>query len=98
MRIVYMPDGRPLPIYEPGDFVRLVRDEPGEITTAFAGEWGEVVRNRGVEGLDVRLAGYCRPRTSYLPMVTRLPTFIVVPCDRNGLRIEFQRDLRRTRR
>ena len=97
MRITYMPDGRALPIYEPGDFVRLVRDEPGDLATAFAGDWGEVVRNRGAQGIDVRLAGYCRPRSSDLPMVTGLPSYILVPCDRSGLRIEFQRDLRRAR-
>lgn len=58
---------------------------------------GEVVRNHGVRGIDVRLAGYCRPRNSDLPLVTRLPSSILMPCDRNGLRIAFQRDLRRDR-
>jgi hypothetical protein len=94
MRVTYLKDGTPLPVYEPGDLVRLLRDEPGPVVTAQAGEWGEVVRNRGAAGLDIRLAGHSRPRTALMPMATGIPASLVVPCDRLGLRIELQRDLR----
>jgi hypothetical protein len=95
MRITYLLDGTPVPLFEPGDFVRLVRDEPGPDVTAFAGEWGRVLRNHGGGGLDIRLAGHSRPRTAALPDVTGLPARLVVPCDRQGLRLGLQRDLRR---
>lgn len=58
MRITYQLDGTPVPRYEAGDMVRLVRDEPGPLVTAHAGDWGEVLRNNGAGGLDIRLAGY----------------------------------------
>ncbi|WP_137125239.1 hypothetical protein [Roseomonas sp. HF4] len=98
MRIAYLDDGSAVPDYEPGDLVRLLRDEPGDPVTAHAGEWGEVIRNRGIAGVDVRLAGHSRPRTDPLPIATGLPSRILAPCDRAGLRIELQRDLRQTRR
>lgn len=98
MRIAYLADGTAVPVYEPGDLVRLVRDEPGDPVTAHAGEWGEVIRNHGRAGVDIRLAGYSRPRTDRIPIATGLPSRILVPCDRAGLRIELQRDLRQTRR
>lgn len=81
-------------MFEPGDFVRLLRDEPGDPVTARAGEWGHVVRNAGPAGIDVRLAGFSRPRTTELPMATGIPASILVPCDRRGVGIALQRDLR----
>lgn len=98
MRITYRRDGTPVPVYEPGDFVRLLANDPGPLPMAFAGEWGSVLRNRGIEGLDIRLAGYSRPRTSDLPDITGLPPRLVLPCDRRGLALGLQRDLRRTAR
>ncbi len=98
MRITYRSDGTPVPIYEPGDFVRLRGDDPGPLPMALAGEWGCVLRNRGNGGLDIRLAGYSRPRTSDLPDVTGMPARLVLPCDRQGLSLAFQRDLRRALR
>ncbi len=98
MRITYRRDGTPVPVYEPGDLVRLQADEPGPNPMAFAGEWGSVLRNRGVDGIDIRLAGYSRPRTSVLPDITCLPPRLVLPCDRHGLALGLQRDLRRTAR
>jgi hypothetical protein len=95
MRIRYRPDGTPEPLFEPGDMVRLVRDEPGPIVTARAGEWGEVMRNRGGVGLDIRLAGFSRPRDAILPIATAAPARCVAPCDRNGVRLRLQRDLAR---
>lgn len=94
MRVTYLRDGTPAPVLEPGDFVRLVRDEPGPDVTAFAGAWGQVLRNRGALGLDIRLGGHSRPRTTDIPDVTGLPARLVVPCDRRGLRLDLQRDLR----
>ena len=98
MRITYRRDGTPVPVFEPGDLVRLMTDEPGPLPMAFAGEWGCVLRNRGTEGLDIRLAGYSRPRTSDLPDITGLPPRLVLPCDRRGLTLGLQRDLRRAAR
>ncbi|HWT08855.1 MAG TPA: hypothetical protein VN329_06795 [Roseomonas sp.] len=98
MRITYRRDGTAVPIYEPGDFVRLLGDEPGPLPMALAGEWGCVLRNHGPGGIDIRLAGYSRPRTSDLPDITGLPPRLVQPCDRRGLALGFQRDLRRTAR
>ncbi len=98
MRVTYLADGTAVPVYEPGDLVRLLRDEPGDPVTALAGEWGAVVRNRGSAGIDVRLAGHSRPRTSRMPVASGLPSSILVPCDRLGLRIDLQRDLRQARR
>jgi hypothetical protein len=98
MRVTYLADGTPVPVFEPGDLVRLLRDEPGEVVTARAGEWGEVLRNGGAAGLDIRLAGYSRPRSSDMPLATGVPSSLVVPCDRLGLRIDLQRDFARVRR
>jgi hypothetical protein len=98
MRITYLADGTAVPVYEAGDLVRLLRDEPGELVTARAGEWGMVVRNRGSGGIDVRLAGHSRPRTTRMPVASGLPPSLLAPCDRLGLRIDLQRDLRQARR
>jgi hypothetical protein len=98
MRVTYLADGTAVPVFEPGDLVRLLRDEPGDLVTAHAGEWGEVIRNRGAAGIDVRLAGHSRPRTARLPVASGLPASILAPCDRSGLRVDLQRDLRAARR
>ena len=98
MRITYRTDGTPMPVFERGDLVRLLRDEPSAPVTARAGEWGMVLRNRGAEGVDIRLAGHSRPRTADMPDASGLPSSILAPCDRTGLRIELQRDLRQARR
>jgi hypothetical protein len=98
MRITYLADGTAVPIYEAGDLVRLLRDEPGDPVTALAGEWGAVIRNRGAAGVDVLLAGHSRPRTARMPVASGLPPSLLAPCDRLGLRIDLQRDLRQSRR
>jgi hypothetical protein len=95
MRISYQLDGTPVPRFEPGDMVRLVRDEPGPLVTAHAGDWGEVMRNHGSGGLDIRLAGYSRPRNAAMPIATGVPASYVWPCDRSGVRLRLQRDLAR---
>lgn len=94
MRIDYSRDGFPTPVYEPGDFVRLRRDEEGEVVTARAGEWGQVMR---VEhgSLDIRFAGHSRPRTSDLPIARDVPARLVEPCDRQGRIMALQHDLDR---
>lgn len=95
MRITYQLDGTPVPQFESGDMVRLVRDEPGPMVTAHAGDWGEVMRNHGAGGLDIRLAGYCCPRNAPMPIATSVPASYVAPCDRSGVRLRLQRDLAR---
>lgn len=94
MRFTYLRDGTPVPLFEPGGFVPLVPDEPGPDETAFAGEWGQVLRNGGAQGLDVRLAGHCRPRTTDIADVTGPPARLALPCDRRGLPLDLQRDRR----
>ncbi|HEY4253263.1 MAG TPA: hypothetical protein VGM87_18785 [Roseomonas sp.] len=94
MRIDYSREGFPTPVYEAGDFVRLRRDEEGEVITARAGDWGQVTRvERG--SLDIRFAGHSRPRTSPLPIARDVPAYIVEPCDRRGRVMQLQRDLDR---
>lgn len=96
MRIEYSRDGLPTPVYEPGDFVRLRRDEEGDVVTARAGDWGQVMRvEQG--NLDIRFAGHSRPRTSHLPVARDVPAWIVEPCDRRGRSMQLQRDLDRGR-
>jgi hypothetical protein len=94
MRVTYRDDGSPVPIYEAGDMVRLVRDEPGPIVTARAGEWGEILRVRGRDGLDIRFAGYSRPSNALMPVATAIPASYVAPCDRRGVPLRLQRDLK----
>ncbi|HYZ32021.1 MAG TPA: hypothetical protein VE684_07020 [Crenalkalicoccus sp.] len=94
MRITYTESGLPLPVYEPGDFVRLRRDEAGPIVLARAGDWGQVIAVRGAM-MDLRLAGHCRPRTTALPLALDIPWGLVEPCDRRGQPVRLQHDLRR---
>jgi len=93
MRVEYLSDGTPQPIFEVGDFVRLVRDEDGPFVTARAGDWGQVERVNG-NRVDVRLAGFCRPRTTDFPVVRDLPRYCLQPSDRRGMAIPLrQRDV-----
>jgi len=45
-------------IPEVGNLVRLTRDEAGPIVTAYAGEWGRIVRVTTRNTLDIQLAGF----------------------------------------
>jgi hypothetical protein len=45
--------------------------------------------------MDLRLAGYCRPRTTALPLALDIPWGLVEPCDRRGQPVRLQHDLRR---
>jgi hypothetical protein len=67
-----------------GDLVRLTSNEPGPYCTAYAGEWGEVVRVHLNGNLDVQLAGFCRPRTHPASRVLDLPQRVIEPCDKQG--------------
>jgi hypothetical protein len=84
MRIGRGAGGAPGTTFEVGDLVRLVADEPGPTVTAFAGEWGRVLRADGRGRVDVRLAGYARPRTDGLRDAIALPARVVEPCDHRG--------------
>lgn len=95
MRVSYLLDGTPVPIFEAGDMVRLTRDEPGDPVTARAGDWGSVMRRWPDGGIDIRFAGYSRPKGASLPIATHVPSSILVPCDQRGVRLRLQRDLRR---
>jgi hypothetical protein len=94
MRMDYTVRGEPRPIYEVGDFVRLKRDEPGPVVTARAGDWGRVTRV-SPRGVDVMLAGYCRPANARVSVATGLPVWMLAPCDTRGLMLDLQRDLER---
>jgi hypothetical protein len=85
MRIDTRPDGTQITIPEAGDLVRLTRDEPGPDVTAFAGEWGRVIRVTGRNTLDIQLAGFSRPRGVAMGLVSDFPAINVVPCDARGL-------------
>jgi hypothetical protein len=89
MKLDFRPDGRPIPILEVGDLVRLTRAEAGPNPTAQAGEWGKIrsITERG--GLEIVLAGYSRPRGVALAMVSDFPATNVIPCDQRGLALDL---------
>lgn len=89
MKFHYTADGRPIPILEVGDLVRLTRDEPGPSPTAQAGEWGKIRRITERGTLDIVLAGYSRPRGVTLSMVSDVSAINVVPCDHRGVALEL---------
>ena len=62
MKLDFSADGRPIPILEVGDLVRLTRAKAGSAPTAEAGEWGKIRRFSERGGLEIVLAGYSRPR------------------------------------
>lgn len=80
------PDDAPSPArpLAAGDHVKLRRDEPGEFVTAFAGDWGQVIRVNRDGTVDLMLAGFCRPRTSPRPRALAVPRSIVERCDAFG--------------
>jgi hypothetical protein len=89
MKLDFSADGRPIPILEVGDLVRLTRDEAGPDPTALAGEWGRIRRITDRGGLEIVLAGYSRPRGVSLAMVSDFPATNVIPCDHRGLALEL---------
>ena len=89
MKLEYREDGRPIPILEVGDLVRLTRAEAGPAPTAQAGEWGKIRSISDKGRLDILLAGFSRPRGVALAMVTDIPATNVVPCDHRGVALEL---------
>jgi hypothetical protein len=87
MKLNYHDDGRATPILEVGDMVRLIRDEPGPMPTAGAGEWGRVLRINARGRLDIQLAGFSRPRGVALGVASDLAATNVIPCDAKGLEL-----------
>jgi len=96
MRIAYTREGQPLPVFEPGDVVRIKRDDIGAPIAYRAGEWGSIV---AVEALtaDILLAGFSRPANAMLPHARGVPASWLAPCDERGAAILLdQRDVRRS--
>ena len=91
MKLDFHPDGRPIPILEVGDLVRLTRAEAGPAPTALAGEWGKIRRITERGSLDILFAGYSRPRGVALASVSDFPTTNVIPCDHRGLALELKK-------
>lgn len=89
MRIDFRADGRPIPILEVGDLVRLTRAESGPAPTAQAGEWGRIRRITSRGALDIELAGYSRPRGVFMDMVCDIPVTNVIPCDHRGVALHL---------
>ena len=89
MKLDFSADGRPIPILEVGDLVRLTRDEAGPDPTALAGEWGRIRRITDRGGLEIVLAGYSRPRGVALALVSDFPATNVIPCDHRGVALEL---------
>lgn len=84
MRILVGHGGVETFLYEAGDFVRLCRDEDGPIVTAFAGDWGCVVRVHPDGSLDINFAGHSRPRGAALARAVAIRSSRVQPCDARG--------------
>ena len=84
MRIMVGQGGAEIYLYEPGDFVRLCRDEDGPVVTAFAGDWGRVTRVHADGSLDIKFAGYSRPREAELVRAVAVQRSRVQPCDDQG--------------
>ena len=89
MKFDFRADGRPIPILEVGDLVRLTRAEAGPTPTAHAGEWGRILRITERGALDIELAGYSRPRGVFMSMVRDIPATNVIPCDHRGVALEL---------
>ena len=89
MKLDFNADGRPIPILEVGDLVRLTRAEAGPTPTAQAGEWGKIRRITEKGSLDIMLAGYSRPRGVALALVSDFPATNVIPCDHRGVALEL---------
>lgn len=77
-------DGAEIYLYEAGDLVRLSRDEEGPLVTAFAGDWGRVMRVHSDGSLDIKFAGYSRPRDAELARAVAVRSSRVQPCDSQG--------------
>ncbi len=95
MRIAYTREGQPLPIFEPGDFARIKRDDLSLPVAFRVGEWGTVTSVEA-SNADLLLAGHSRPANAVLPHARSVPTAWLAPCDAHGAAILLeQRDVKR---
>ena len=84
MRVMYGQGGAEIVFYEPGDLVRLCRDEDGPLVTAFAGDWGRVLKVHPDGSLDIKFAGYSRAKDANLVRAVAVARSRVEPCDDLG--------------
>jgi hypothetical protein len=84
MRIMHGQNGAEIYFYEAGDLVRLCRDEDGPLVTAFAGDWGRVMRVHPDGSLDIKFAGYARAKDSSMVRAVSVASSRVEPCDEQG--------------
>jgi hypothetical protein len=84
MRIMSGNGGVEIFIYEAGDLVRLCRDEDGPVKTAFAGDWGRVIKVHPDGSLDIKLAGFSRAKDAGLVRALAVPRSRIEPCDEQG--------------
>lgn len=84
MRIMHGQGGAEIYVYEPGDLVRLRRDEDGPLVTAHAGDWGRVTKVHGDGSLDIRFAGFSRAKDAPLVRAVAVARSRVEPCDDLG--------------
>jgi hypothetical protein len=84
MRIMAGHGGTEIYFYEQGDLVRLCRNEDGPMITAFAGDWGRVMRVNSDGSLDIKFAGYSRAKDANLVRAVAVSRSRVEPCDDQG--------------
>jgi hypothetical protein len=84
MRMMTSQDGAEIYHYEAGDLVRLKRNEDGPMITAFAGDWGRVMRVNPDGSLDIKFAGYSRAKDADMVRATAVSRSRVEPCDQHG--------------
>jgi hypothetical protein len=84
MRIMAGHAGTEIYFYEQGDLVRLCRNEDGPMVTAFAGDWGRVMRVHSDGSVDIKFAGYSRPKDANLVRAVAVARSRVEPCDDQG--------------
>lgn len=84
MRITHGHGGVEIYFYEPGDLVRLTRNEDGPLVTAFAGDWGRVMKVYPDGSLDIKFAGYSRAKDASLIRAVAVSRSRVEPCDTEG--------------
>jgi hypothetical protein len=85
MRIDYRQNGEAVVMgYEPGDLVVLLVNEPGDFSTARAGDWGKVAAVDSAGRLTITLAGFSLPNSAPLRGISDISPRIVMPCDSRG--------------
>jgi hypothetical protein len=86
MQTIDHEDGSKNYLYEPGDWVRLIKADTDSAGVEYGcvGDWGYVFRVdkplSPVAFLDVQLAGYCRPADAFVQSC-RVPSWFVEPYD-----------------